>query len=186
MYKTYKTYNKKTFKLNSDKMARIECPRCGKVNDGTTDFCIYCGTIFEEYNPEDEDFNIFTISKRSNYKGGNLESMPENLSSGKDNYRWMIIIGYLFVILGSVLGFIFAIYLITRKDSNARKHGLIQLVVLIAEFSLIGFLIYTGQMDPNIILNPFNTTNMTNMSQMYNSSGFNMSSSGNLSSLFGF
>ena len=112
--------------------------------------------------------------------------MPENLSSGKDNYRWMIIIGYLFVILGSILGFIFAIYLITRKDSNARKHGLIQLVVLIAEFGLIGFLIFTGQIDPNVILNPFNTTNMTNMSQMYNSSGFNMSSSGNLSSLFGF
>ena len=107
MYKTYKTYIKKTFKLNSDKMARIECPRCGKINDGTTDFCIYCGTIFEEYNPEDEDFNIFTISKRSNYRGGNLESMPENLSSGEGNYRWMIIIGYLFVILGSILGFIF-------------------------------------------------------------------------------
>ena len=48
-------------------MARIECPRCGKINDGTTYFCIYCGTIFEEYNPEDEDFNIFTISKKSNY-----------------------------------------------------------------------------------------------------------------------
>ena len=73
--------------------------------------------------------------------------------------------------------------LITRKDSNARKHGLVQLVVLIAEFGLIGFLIYTGQMDPNIILNPFNTTNMT---QMYNSSAMNMSGSTNLSSLFGF
>ena len=163
-------------------MARIECPRCGKVNDGTTDFCIYCGTIFEEYNPEDEDFNIFSISKKSNYRMSS-KSSPEDASSGNGNYRWMIIIGYLFAILGSVLGFIFAIYLITRKDSNAKKHGLVQLVVLIAEFALIGFLIFTGQMDPNIILNPFNTTNMT---QMYNSSAMNVSGSSNLSSLFGF
>ena len=160
----------------------FECPRCGKINDGTTDFCIYCGTIFEEYNPEDEDFNIFTISKKSNY-GMSSKSSSEDFSSGKSNYRWMIIIGYLFAILGSVLGFIFAFYLITRKDSNARKHGIVQLIVLIAEFGLIGFLIFTGQMDPNIILNPFNTTNMT---QMYNSSAMNMSGSSNLSSLFGF
>ena len=163
-------------------MARIECPRCGKVNDGTTDFCIYCGTIYEEYNAEEDDFNIFSIGKKSNY-GMRSKSSTGEISSGNGNYRWMIIIGYLFAILGSVLGFIFAIYLITRKDSNARKHGLVQLVVLIAEFGLIGFLIFTGQMDPNIILNPFNTTNMT---QMYNSSAMNMSGSSNLSSLFGF
>ena len=166
-------------------MARIECPRCGKINDGTTDFCIYCGTIFEEYNPEDEDFNIFSISK-SNKKGINLKSVPNSLSSGKENYRFMIILGYIFAILGSVLGFIFAIYLLTRKDSNAKKHGLIQLVVLIIEFVFVGYLIFTGKMDPNVILNPFNTTQMTNMSQMYNTSSMNMTGSNNLSSLFGF
>ena len=98
----------------------------------------------------------------------------------------MIIIGYIFAILGSVLGFIFAIYLITRNDSNAKKHGIIQLAFLIIEFAVIGILIYTGQMDPNIILNPFNTTQMNNMSQMYNSSSMNLTGSSNLSSLFGF
>lgn len=168
-------------------MNPIKCPRCGKVNDGTTDFCIYCGTIYDEYNAEEDDSTFLFIPTGGGRKQEvKLKPMPENLSSRKDNYRWMIIIGYLFAILGSVLGFIFAIYLITRKDSNARKHGLVQLVVLIAEFGLIGFLIFTGQMDPNIILNPFNTTNMTNMSQIYNSSAMNMSGSSNLSSLFGF
>ena len=167
-------------------MARIECPRCGKVNDGTTDFCIYCGTIFEEYNPDDEDFNIFTISKKTYNKGTNLDSMPGTSSSEKGNYRLMIAIGYIFAILGSVLGFIFCIYLLTRKDANAKKHGLIQLLVLLIEFTFVGYLILSGQMDPNIILNPFNTTNMTNMSQIYNSSAMNMTGSSNLSSLFGF
>ena len=168
-------------------MGPIKCPRCGKINDGTTDFCIYCGTIYEEYIAEEDDSNIFFIPTRSGKKQEvKLNPMPEHLSSEKGNYRLMIIIGYIFAILGSVIGFIFAIYLITRKDPNAKKHGLIQLVVLIAEFLLVGFLIFTGQMDPNIILNPFNTTNMANMTQMYNNSAMNMSGSSNITSLFGF
>ena len=161
-------------------MQPIKCPKCGKINDGTTDFCIYCGTIYEEYNPEDDGFNIF-------FNGDNPKKgigLPESISKGNEKYRLMIIIGYIFAILGSVLGFIFAFYLITRKDSNAKKHGLIQLVVLIIEFVFVGYMIFSGQMDPNILLNPFNTTQMTNMSQMYNSSSMN--GSNNLSSLFGF
>ena len=109
--------------------------------------------------------------------------MPEQLGEKKESYRFMILIGYVFAILGSVLGFIFAFYLLTRKDSNAKKHGMIQLVLLIIEFGIIGILIFTGQMDPNIILNPFNTTQMTNMTNM---SQMNMSGSNNISSLFGF
>ena len=166
-------------------MQPIKCPKCGKINDGTTDFCIYCGTIYDEYKAEEEDSNIFFIGRDSNKKGISFDSMQDSISKGNQNYRLMILIGYIFAILGSVLGFIFAIYLITRKDSNAKKHGLIQLALLIIEFGVIGILILTGQMDPNIILNPFNSTNMTNMTQLYNSSAMNMSGS-NLSSLFGF
>ena len=166
-------------------MQAIKCPKCGKINDGTTDFCIYCGTIYDEYKAEEEDSNIFFIGRDSNKKGISFDSMQDSISKGNQNYRLMILIGYIFAILGSMLGFIFAIYLITRKDSNAKKHGLIQLALLIIEFGVIGILIFTGQMDPNIILNPFNSTNMTNMTQLYNSSAMNMSGS-NLSSLFGF
>ena len=42
-------------------MNPIKCPRCGKINDGTTDFCIYCGTIYDEYNAEEDDSNVFFI-----------------------------------------------------------------------------------------------------------------------------
>ena len=169
-------------------MEARKCPRCGKINDGSTDFCIYCGTIYEEYNAEDDDSNIFFINtKNPNKKQAvKLNPMPENLSQGKQSYRFMIVIGYIFAILGSVLGFIFAIYLITRKDSTAKKHGIIQLALLVIEFAFVGFLIFTGQMDPNILLQPFNSTQITNMSQMYNSSQMNLTGSNNLTSLFGF
>ena len=45
-------------------MNPIKCPRCGKINDGTTDFCIYCGTIYDEYNAEEDDSNVFFIPTR--------------------------------------------------------------------------------------------------------------------------
>ena len=165
-------------------MKPIQCPKCGKINDGSTDFCIYCGTIYEEYNEDEDDSNLFFIPTKSGKKQQiKLNPMPEQLGEKKESYRFMILIGYVFAILGSVLGFIFAFYLLTRKDSNAKKHGMIQLVLLIIEFGIIGILIFTGQMDPNIILNPFNTTQMTNMTNM---SQMNMSGSNNISSLFGF
>ncbi len=164
-------------------MKPIQCPKCGKMNDGSTDFCIYCGTIYEEYNAEEDDSNIFFIPTRSGKKQElKLNDMPDYDGEKKDSYRIMILIGYIFAILGSVLGFIFAFYLITRKDSNAKKHGMIQLILLIIEFALIGFLILTGQIDPNVLLNPFNTTQMANMTNMSQ----NMSGSNNLSGLFGF
>ena len=151
-------------------MEPIQCPKCGKINDGTTDFCIYCGTIYDEYRSEEDNSNAFFIPIGANKNPGNFNPLPKGLGGMNQKYKWIIIIGYFFAILGSVLDFIFAIYLITRKDQNAKKHGLIQLVVLIAEYALIGLMIYTGQMDPNVILNPFNTTNMTNMTQFYNGS----------------
>ena len=164
-------------------MEPIKCPNCGKINDGSTDFCIYCGTIYEEYNAEDDDSNIFFIPTRSGKRQEvKFNPMPEKIKEKKQSYTIMILIGYIFAILGSVLGFIFAFYLITRKDSTAKKHGIIQLVLLIIEFGIFGFLILTGQIDPNILLNPFNTTQMANMTNMSQ----NMSESNNLSSLFGF
>ena len=37
-------------------MNPVKCPKCGKINDGNLDFCIYCGAIFEEAKPENDKF----------------------------------------------------------------------------------------------------------------------------------
>ena len=37
-------------------MNPVKCPKCGKINDGNLDFCIYCGAIFEESQPENDKF----------------------------------------------------------------------------------------------------------------------------------
>ena len=50
-------------------MNPVKCPKCGKINDGHLDFCIYCGAIFEEAKPENDENVIdqrFRIRKAEN------------------------------------------------------------------------------------------------------------------------
>ena len=184
-------------------MNEIKCPKCGKINDGSLDFCIYCGTFFEDASIDEQDDNVFYVTpstndgERGKKQAIRLKPMPEHLaqrtpSYKKPNHRLAIILGYIFAILGGLIGFVFAIYLITRNDPVAKRHGLIQLMILIIEYAMIAFMFLSGQIDVNMLLDPFNMTQMSNMTQMgnisqiYNSSQMNMTGSSNLSSLFGF
>ena len=49
--------------------------------------------------------------------------------------------GYIFCILGGIVGLIIAIYLATRKDPVAKKHGRIQLGILILYVLIIALAI---------------------------------------------
>ena len=60
--------------------------------------------------------------------------------------RLLIVFGYIFSILGGILGLIIAIYLSTRKDPVARKHGHIQLAIFGFYIALIVILFATGHM----------------------------------------
>ena len=52
------------------------------------------------------------------------------LDNGK-SYTFLKVVGYIFSFLGGLIGFIIAIYLLTRKNANAKKHGKIQLALCI-------------------------------------------------------
>lgn len=174
-------------------MQARQCPRCKKINEGDLDFCIYCGTYFEDESAK-EDNNVFFILNKNNGENSEkrvvkLNEMPDDvhIPKRKQPHRLAILLGYLFAILGGLLGFVFAIYLITRKDKRARRHGLVQLVILIVEYLVIAIFIFNGQLDMNMLLDPFNMTQMNNnMSSMFNTSQMNITGANNMSSLFGF
>ena len=48
-------------------MNPVKCPKCGKINDGHLDFCIYCGAIFEEAKPENDE-NVIDLRNTSRNK----------------------------------------------------------------------------------------------------------------------
>ena len=113
-------------------MNPVKCPKCGKINDGHLDFCIYCGAIFEEANGIVTDLRN-TGRNKDSYSPYDSITYPndERRSDERDSafekpktlYRYLVIIGYITAILGGVLGFIISIFLITRKDLKSNEHN---------------------------------------------------------------
>ena len=77
-----------------------------------------------------------------------------------------MVIGVVIVlILALVIGLIIAIYLITRKDPVAKKHGRIQLAIFIFYLVLLLVLILTGVINTDTLMNysQMNFANLTNV-----------------------
>ena len=124
------------------------CPLCGYQNPDEADFCVKCGTplLFKsQFEKDNAAFNPVIIKK------------TVSLGSGSSQYdsmtKWLIIFGYLFSILGGLLGLIIAIYLITRKNPNVRKHGIIQLAIFGFYIALIAILYATGNIPADAFTN---------------------------------
>ena len=123
------------------------CPLCQYPNPDEADYCVKCGTplIFKKQFEEDPNsaMNPIVIKKEV---VRDAQQYRANRTS-----KWLIIFGYIFSILGGILGLIIAIYLSTRKDPNARKHGHIQLAIFIFYIVLIAIMFATGNMPADAI-----------------------------------
>lgn len=128
-----------------DKNAML-CPLCGYQNPDEADFCVKCGTplLFKnqfEKNPNSTNQVIINT--------GNIKKVTN--SNHSQTSRLIIYLGYFFSILGSIIGLIIAVYLITRKDRTAKKHGYIQLAIILFYIALIAILYSTGAIPPEVI-----------------------------------
>lgn len=121
------------------------CPLCGFTNPDEADYCVKCGSplIFKQ-SFENQGNIISPIVVKKEYTA---ESHPE---SGKTS-RLLIFIGYFFSILGSIIGLLIAIYLITRKDPSAKKHGYIQLAIILIYLAILAILFATGSIPPEVL-----------------------------------
>jgi hypothetical protein len=133
-------------KINPDER---RCPLCGYPNPEEADFCVKCGTplLFKsQFEGNHTALNPIIIKKEVNF-GNPAQSSTTNWE------KWIIIAGYIFSILGGLLGLIIAIYLVTRKDPNTRKHGLIQLAIFGFYILLIAVLYFTGNIPAEAFTN---------------------------------
>ena len=127
--------------------AEHACPLCGYKNPDEADYCVKCGTplLFK---------NQFEQTSTSSWGPIVIERRTANTAptSRKQHHRsWLIVFGYIFSILGGLLGLIIAIYLSTRKDPNSRKHGHIQLAIFGFYILLILILYLTGNIPADAI-----------------------------------
>jgi uncharacterized membrane protein YvbJ len=125
---------------------RDMCPLCGYQNPDEADFCVKCGTplLFKNQFENKQNSPNPVIIRTGTMKTPESHDVPKTS-------RFLICIGYFFTILGSIIGLIIAVYLITRKDPNAKKHGYIQLAILAFYIALIAILYATGSIPPEVI-----------------------------------
>ena len=149
------------------------CPQCGTTSDDMYGFCIKCGHEFPKIptdssicplckypNPDEADYCVkcgTPLVFKKQFEGDPNSSLnpivikkevirdAQQYKSNRTS-RWLILFGYIFSILGGILGLIIAIYLSTRKDPVARKHGHIQLAIFGFYIALIVILFATGHM----------------------------------------
>ena len=113
------------------------CPQCGTAGDDVYGFCIKCGYEFPKITQDKDTCPL------CGYK--NPEEAEFCVS------RLLIFIGYFFAILGSIIGLIIALYLITRKDPSAKKHGYIQIAIILFYLILLAIMFATGAIPPEVI-----------------------------------
>ena len=123
------------------------CPLCGFNNPDEADFCVKCGTplLFKNQNENGEFISPIVIKRTA------AEQPVPQQKSGFS--RIIVFLGYLFSILGGLLGLIIAIYLITRKDPSMKKHGYIQLAIFGFYLLVIAILFATGNIPADAIAN---------------------------------
>lgn len=89
------------------------CPSCGAERKEGSKYCHNCGYDFGNVGAEENtNLNSNTVTQNS---------IP-NVQS-ENSYTFSKILGYLCAILIPLFGVIFGIYLITRDEENAKKHG---------------------------------------------------------------
>lgn len=152
------------------------CPQCGSAGDDIYGFCIKCGYEYPEIpqnentcplcgfeNPDEAEFCVKCGSPllfKANFENQNAAIKPIVINkefapkppqeTGKTS-RLVIYLGYLFSILGSILGLIIALYLITRKDPVAKKHGYIQIAIILFYLIILAILFKMGAIPPEMI-----------------------------------
>ena len=115
------------------------CPLCGFKNPDEADYCVKCGTplLFKNQMKNNSVINPIVVEKTS--------------TDVHKTSRLLILLGYLFSILGGIIGLIIAIYLSTRKDPVARRHGHIQLAIFAFYIIIIAIMYATGNIPANIV-----------------------------------
>ena len=122
-------------------MVLRRCPQCGSTSDDQYGFCIKCGYEFPKIDPTKKQCPLCGVE--------NPDAAP---TQGKWT-RLIIIFGYVFSILGGLIGLILALYLVTRKDPSLRKHGIIQLAIFGFYVVVIAALYASGMIPPELITN---------------------------------
>lgn len=137
------------------------CPVCNFPNPDEADYCVKCGTpLLKIHYMPGEGNGLNPIIVRRRVIGEPVQGEVPHTS------RLLIILGYIFSILGGLIGLIIALYLITRRDPVAKKHGTIQLGIFVFYLILILIFILTGAITTDTLIQYTQMTGLENLTNM--------------------
>ena len=120
------------------------CPACRYHKPDEADFCVKCGTplLFKTQLENNSYINPIIIKRTE----------EQNVAPQRSRFQTILVyLGYLFSILGGLIGIVIAIYLITRKDPKLKKHGYIQLAIFGFYIAIIALLYATGSIPADVL-----------------------------------
>ena len=115
-----------------DERTHIFCPKCGAKNPVGAKFCQGCGG--EMVLPNSNAINPQT----SNQVTAEPVKYSKNLAD-EESHTLAIVLGYIFSLLGSVLGIIASVYLQRRDSPKAVLHGRVQAMIFGVWTFVFGF-----------------------------------------------
>jgi len=129
--------------IKENNISTSKCLNCGTINDNDSQFCIDCGAILKSDNSSDKKIACPYCGSLIPTNASKCKNCGEwiNKNIKPKNYTLAIVLGYVFTLLGGLIGLIIAIYLLTRDNPHANEHGEIQLVISIIWVILIILLI---------------------------------------------
>lgn len=113
-----------------NELSSKNCPNCGKNVVLQSKFCDSCGNPLIEGIVKPKTICKFcgseipTGAQKCMRCGEWVDKKVED-----SRYNGIIAVGYIFTLLGGWIGFIIALYLITRDNKKARKNGYIMLII---------------------------------------------------------
>lgn len=107
------------------------CPFCGEELKDEAKFCKSCGKSLEDIHQGGDDVFKQPV---------NTQQTP--IPQASNNHKIAIILGYICAILIPLFGLIFGIYLVTRNDANAKKHGKFVILISVVIWALSFMMLY--------------------------------------------
>lgn len=143
--------SKLTVKNNLKKNYIFFCSECGVKREEDAKFCQNCGASFEKLGGLNKSNKIISkcpyCAEEINPSAVKCKHCGEWLNKKaesevkKEDHSAAIALGYIFSILGGVIGLVFALYLVTRQDKRARDHGGIMLIIFLVWILILILLI---------------------------------------------
>lgn len=145
------------------------CPNCGSKNKDDAQFCETCGTKLDATPADVSSSAKISQIPPSEQTRGSEANKPSTV---------LVVLGYIFALLGGLIGIIIGVYLYSKDNHEAKTHG--RNILIIAAVMIVLGILVSGWLGSMMVSNVYDTSSSSSdlSSNDYSSSS---SSSGPIS-----